>query len=152
MNFGVSARRGLLAGVLFLTACTSMPGQDISTVLDPDVSRASETTGRNHFVAGNYGLAEKHFRKAVELRATNGNAWMGLAASYDRLGRFDMADRAYQQAIKVSGRTPKLINNMGYSQLLRGNTDEARKLLNEAHKLMPNDPVVKANLALLDKR
>ena len=61
---------------------------------------------------------------------------MGLAASYDQLGRFDFADRAYDQLLKVAGRRPEIVNNMGYSQLLRGNKKKASQLLNEARNGM----------------
>ena len=116
-----------------------------------DISRTDLDQGKAHFRSGNYGLAERHFRKAVELRAENAEAWLGLAASYDRLGRFDFADRAYDQLIKIAGRQPRIINNMGYSQLLRGNRSKARTLLFEARSLLPDDPVIEANIALLDK-
>ena len=76
---------------------------------------------------------------------------MGLAASYDELGRFDFADRAYDQLLKVAGRKPQIVNNMGYSQLLRGNKKKARALFLEARKAMADTAVVDANLALLDK-
>ncbi|RUU50228.1 hypothetical protein EOD07_32560, partial [Mesorhizobium sp. M2C.T.Ca.TU.002.02.1.1] len=95
--------------------------------------------------------AEQHFRKAVELKSDNAEAWMGLAASYDELGRFDFADRAYAQLLKVAGRKPQIVNNMGYSQLLRGNKKRARALLLEAKAGMADQTVVNANLALLDK-
>jgi len=76
---------------------------------------------------------------------------MGLAASYDELGRFDFADRAYDQLLKVAGRQPRIVNNMGYSQLLRGNKKKARALLMEARAGMTDTTVVDANLALLNK-
>ena len=76
---------------------------------------------------------------------------MGLAASYDQLGRFDFADRAYDQLLKVAGRRPEIVKNMGYSQLLRGNQKTARQLLNEARNGMADTRVVEANLALLNK-
>jgi Flp pilus assembly protein TadD len=76
---------------------------------------------------------------------------MGLAASYDELGRFDFADRAYDQLLKVAGRKPQIVNNMGYSQLLRGNKQKARALLMEARAGMADPTVVNANLALLNK-
>jgi Flp pilus assembly protein TadD len=116
---------------------------------DRDLSRTDLVAGRDHFRAANYGLAEKHFRKAVELRAENAEAWMGLAASYDQLGRFDFADRAYDQLVKLAGRQPRIVNNMGYSQLLRGEKAKARALLAEASAALPGDPVVEANLRLL---
>ena len=114
-----------------------------------DVSQSDLETGKARFREANYGLAEKHFRKAVELRGDNAEAWLGLAASYDELGRFDFADRAYEQLLKVAGRKPRIVNNMGYSKLLRGDTKSARKLLNEANMMLPGDAVVAANLELL---
>lgn len=114
-----------------------------------DKSHEDTVAGKAHFVEANYGLAERHFRKAVELRADNAEAWLGLAASYDHLGRFDFADRAYDQAIKIAGRHPRILNNRGYSYLLRGDRAKARPLLMEAQAAMPEDPVVKRNLALL---
>ena len=116
-----------------------------------DIAPSDVDAGQKHFLAANYGLAEKHFRKAVELNAANAEGWLGLAASYDQLGRFDFADRAYEQLIKLIGRKPEVISNQGYSQLLRGNHAKARKLLTEARGLLPEDKRVSANLALLDK-
>ena len=116
-----------------------------------DISAADLAKGKAQFRDANYGLAEKHFRKAVELRASNAEAWMGLAASYDELGRFDFADRAYEQLLKIAGRKPQVVNNMGYSQLLRGNKTKARELLMEAKQNMAATTVVDANLALLAK-
>ena len=56
--------------------------------------------GKKYFRSANFGLAEKHFRAAVELHPRDAEAWVGLAASYDRLKRFDLADRAYGQAAR----------------------------------------------------
>jgi hypothetical protein len=47
------------------------------------------------------------------------DSWIGLAASYDRLRRFELADRAYEQAIKIGGATGEILNNRGYSYMLR---------------------------------
>src|SRR6267154_2341041 len=59
-----------------------------------------------NFRQGNYGLAEHYFQRAVELGPREAEAWLGLAASYDRLRRFDLADRAYGQLFQLTGRTP----------------------------------------------
>ena len=148
---------GSLMALTMLAGCTAESMQKIDTTetsslsAPKDVSAADLKLGKEHFIEANYGLAEKHFRKAVELNADNGEAWMGLAASYDQLGRFDFADRAYDQLIKLVGRKPEVISNQGYSQLLRGNHAKARKLLNEARALLPDDKRISANLALLDK-
>lgn len=144
-----------VAAAFMMAGCaTSGVDKTATTSIAPvpaDVSAADLSAGKAQFREANYGLAERHFRKAVELRADNAEAWMGLAACYDQLGRFDFADRAYDQLLDVAGRRPEVLNNMGYSQLLRGNKKEARKLLNEARKGMANPAVVDANLALLNK-
>ncbi len=148
----------LVAGIVLLAVGGCKTADTIGSIdatktaaVTRDIAQGDLDAGQKHFRASDFGLAEKHFRKAVELNAANAEAWLGLAASYDQLGRFDFADRAYDQLVKLVGRKPEVISNQGYSQLLRGNHAQARKLLNEAHALMPNDTRVTANLALLDK-
>lgn len=143
------------AGMLALTGCqtAAIDATETTAIAGmPTMPGAEElASGKNHFRQANYGLAEKHFRKAVELDAGNAEGWMGLAAAYDQLGRFDFADRAYGQALKLAGRKPQLVNNIGYSHLLRGDKAKARELLLEAKKGMTDTTIVDANLALLSK-
>ncbi|MCZ8544876.1 hypothetical protein OOJ09_11845 [Mesorhizobium qingshengii] len=144
-----------IAAILMVTGCsTSTIDKTKTTAIQPaakDIDTSDLAQGKAQFRDANYGLAEQHFRKAVELKADNAEAWMGLAASYDELGRFDFADRAYSQLLKVAGRKPQIVNNMGYSQLLRGNKKKAKVLLLEAKAGMADPTVVNANLALLNK-
>jgi len=149
-NFSAMAA---LAAVLIMSGCTtgSVDTTKTTAIQPKDIDASELAEGKAQFRDANYGLAEQHFRKAVELKADNAEAWMGLAASYDELGRFDFADRAYNQLLKVAGRKPQIVNNMGYSQLLRGNKKKARALLLEAKAHMADQTVVDANLALLNK-
>jgi Flp pilus assembly protein TadD len=107
--------------------------------------------GRMNFRQGNYGLAERYFRRAVESGPREAEAWLGLAASYDRLHRFDLADRAYGQLVGLSGRTPEILNNQGYSYMLRGDFRHAREILAEAQAKDPANPYIANNLALLEE-
>jgi Tfp pilus assembly protein PilF len=107
--------------------------------------------GKKQYLANNYGLAEKHFRHAVELHPNDAEAWLGLAASYDRLRRFDLADRAYAQAIKIVGPTVEILNNQGFSYMLRGDFRRARAKLREAARKDPGNKYVENNLKLLAK-
>jgi Flp pilus assembly protein TadD len=75
-------------------------------------------------------------------------AW---AASYDRLRRFDLADRAYAQAIKLIGETPEIMNNKGFSYMLRSDYRRARAILLAAQSRAPDSPHIAANLQLLDQ-
>jgi len=106
--------------------------------------------GKKHYRDQNFGLAERHFRRAVEAAPNNAEAWMGLAAAYDRLRRFDLADRAYNQAQKIVGATPELLNNHGYSYILRGDYKNARLKLAAAKVKAPNNQYVQNNIDLLE--
>ena len=107
--------------------------------------------GKKYFQQGSYGLAERQFRRAVERHPRDAEAWVGLAASYDRLRRFELADRAYDQAIRIVGQTSELLNNRGFSYMLRGDYRRARKTLLAAKAKDPNNPHVMSNLALLEE-
>jgi tetratricopeptide (TPR) repeat protein len=106
--------------------------------------------GKKYFRAASFGLAERHFRRAVELHPRDLESWLGLAASYDRLRRFDLADRAYEQATKIAGPTAEVLNNWGYSFMLRGDYRRARETLLRAQAQDPANPYVRNNLELLE--
>ena len=139
-------RRLLLAGLLAieLTACQtddrpwfgSRSAPEFTaptpTVQDPGDIRYYPSDeplklGLEHFDRGNFGTAERYFRDAVEKAPRDATAWVGLAATYDRLARFDLADRAYRSAIGLTGETTQLLNNQGYSYMLRGDLENARR-------------------------
>jgi len=107
--------------------------------------------GKKHYRQSSFGLAEQHFRRAVEKGPKSLEAWIGLAASYDKLRRFDLADRAYAQAIRLAGPTPEILNNQGYSYLLRGDRRRARATLLQAQGKDPGNPYIRNNLELLDQ-
>ncbi len=155
-----------------MTACTSLENmrlEGVKTVKTtepvasyspplqaPDTTQAINIPGdgplikaQGYFHREEYGLAEKYFRQASEENPKSLDAWLGLAASYDQLKRFELANRSYRRAIKIGGRTSTLLNNWGYSYLLRGNVVEARKKLLAAYELEPKNKAVNANLDLL---
>jgi tetratricopeptide (TPR) repeat protein len=103
-----------------------------------------------HFNRGHFGIAAKYFEDAVAKAPRDATAWVGLAASYDRIGRFDLADRAYKQAIKLVGETTAILNNEGYSYMLRGRLVEARRKLLKAYEREPQNPTIVNNLELLN--
>jgi Tfp pilus assembly protein PilF len=105
--------------------------------------------GIEHFNQGHYGLAQQYFRDAVERAPRDVTAWIGLAASYDRLGRFDLADRSYRAAVRLGGETIQILNNEGYSYMLRGDLAKARAKFEAARRRDPDNPTIANNLRLL---
>ncbi len=106
--------------------------------------------GLEQFNRGNFALAERYFQDAVEKTPRDATAWVALAACYDRLMRFDLADRAYGQAIRLVGETTEILNNLGYSYMLRGELVKARKKFMQAYRREPGNPTIANNLKLLD--
>ena len=122
----------------------SLTAEAAATLSQSPLRRAYDAYRR-----GDFGLAERFFRGAIEHNPRDAKAWIGLAASYDQLRRFELADRAYGEAIKLSGETAQIINNQGYSLLLRGQLKAAKVKFAKAQKLRPDDPTVANNLKLI---
>jgi Flp pilus assembly protein TadD len=166
----VSARRRALAGCVGVACALALGGcfatdpaptaEGVPPITTPTVQEDASVQyypsdeplrlGIEHFNRGHFGIAERYFQDAVEKAPKDASAWVGLAASYDRLGRFDLADRAYRQAILLVGETTGILNNRGYSYMLRGDLAQARKELLKAYQREPGNPTIINNLKLLD--
>lgn len=152
---------GLVVAAFSLSACTmaedggfSSFGNSLSGALLPETVPAypdHEVLGvaKKQFADGNFGHAARYYERSVEVAPNNGEAWLGLAASYDRIRRFDLADRAYREAARHIGERAEYYNNIGYSYLLRGDAMKARSHFMTARELDPTNLTINNNLALL---
>jgi len=104
---------------------------------------------RSYFRNNNFGYSAAFYKKAAELSPQNPEAYIGLAASYDRLGRFDLSERVYASLFRITGETTQYYNNVGYSYMLRGNLSNALINFRKAAALDPGNVVVNNNLQLL---
>jgi len=107
------------------------------------------TLGKQQYRAGNFDASAKAFNRAAQKHPRDAEAWLGLAAAYDRLRQFDLADSAYDQAVIIEGHTAEILNNQGYSYLLRGDLTRARAKLSAAKAKDPANRYVQNNLQLL---
>jgi Flp pilus assembly protein TadD len=155
------ARLILVLSLALLAAGCNQPGLTPSPVPNPvtgqnpgDVkyypSDQPVRLGIQRFYEGNFGLAQQYFQAAVEKSPEDVTAWIGLAASYDRLSRFDLADHAYAAAAKLEGETPRLLNNEGYSYMLRGDLKAAQAKFQQALRLDPSNQTTLNNIKLLN--
>jgi Flp pilus assembly protein TadD len=104
---------------------------------------------RAHFRNNDFGHSAALYKRVVELSPQNAEGYVGLGASYDRLRRFDLADRVYASLLALTGPTAQYYNNVGYSNLLRGNLAAALKNFRAAQKLAPDSIVIANNIQLL---
>lgn len=121
---------------------------ELSDIGDYTADRAL-AEARTHFRNNDFGYSAALYRRVVELSPKDPEGYVGLGASYDRLGRFDLADRVYASLYSLSGGTAQYYNNVGYSYMLRGNLEAALTNLRKASKLDPGNAVVANNLQIL---
>jgi Flp pilus assembly protein TadD len=150
-----------LLAALPLAACSSVgfPGTstngsarlevaDIKNIGDYTADRAM-AEARNHFRNNDFGYSATLYRRVVELAPKDPQGYVGLGASYDRLGRFDLSDRVYASLFEIGGGTAQYYNNLGYSYMLRGNLSAALTNFRKASKLAPDNVVIANNIRIL---
>lgn len=122
----VPARPLLLALILFglLNGCGSSRGlSGIRPVGDVAVGQTSVAAANALVERGQYGLAIAAYRRVLRLDPANGPAREGLAITYEMLGRADLADRYYQEALALAPRNPRIYQN--FAAFLRAQRRDA---------------------------
>jgi tetratricopeptide (TPR) repeat protein len=74
-----------------------------------------------------------------------------VGATYDRLGRFDLAGNYFQRALSIEPKSVQTLNNIGFSYMLQGRLDDAAEYLKRAYARNQGDEVITANLGALGK-
>jgi Flp pilus assembly protein TadD len=92
--------------------------------------------------------AELYSKRGVLLSGATWRLWGLRAALADEARNWVAADRAYGEALKLSPGQPELLNNQGWSHLLRGDIGRAIALLESALSGVREVPRVANNLEL----
>jgi tetratricopeptide (TPR) repeat protein len=87
---------------------------------------------RSHFALGSIALAAEGFRRALREDPSSVDAMNGLAACFDRMGRFDLARTHYERALANAPNDPRLYANLATSLDLQGKGAEAAAVRREA--------------------
>lgn len=140
-----------LASTILLAGCGggSMPEISGMRAISPNAEVSDYQAGKLHFGEGRFGLALKSFHAAKRQDPTSVPTLNALAASYDSIQRFDLAQVYYDKALAIEPRSAQTLNNIGYSMLLRGDRTEALAYFDKAKTIDPLNMVVAANLARL---
>ena len=160
---GIGAIGGGLVAVALLASvlagCSSLAGNgafgqnklavaDITDIGDYTADRAL-SEAKAHFRNNDFGYSATLYKRVVELTPKDPQGYVGLSASYDRLGRFDLSDRVYASLYELGGATAQYYNNVGYSYMLRGNLGAALSNFRKAKALAPDSVVVANNIQIL---
>lgn len=151
----------LLLSIFGLASCTEGGFGDISSFGD-SAATIADTSNREYypndelivaakvqFNAKQYGKASTLFKKAIDVAPNDPQALLGYAAASDMLRKFDQSDMAYRRLQPVIGNRIEYHNNYGYSQLLRGNLQLARRHFLIAYEQDPSNAFAANNLELL---
>jgi hypothetical protein len=98
--------------------------------------------GAQQLGLGNVGLAIEAFRKALREQPDNVPAMIGLATSYDKMGRADLSRRHYEMALAVDPANTEVYSLFAQSLDGQGQRDEAARVKTElaARVVAPEAP------------
>ncbi len=96
---------------------------------------------------GRWSEAEAHFRSAVARRDDRADYWNNLGVALGQLGRSEEQLSAFRTAIEVDPACAEAHYNLGAALLEQGRADQALGPLEQAARLLPDDPRVASSLA-----
>lgn len=118
-----------------VSACTT-GGVEIRPIAGSPLtaSNASERVieGRAKLAIGSVALALESFRRALREDPSSVDALVGLAACYERMGRFDLSSTQYEAALSIAPADAALIDRLAASREAEGKTQQAADLRREA--------------------
>jgi Flp pilus assembly protein TadD len=109
---------------------------------------AMEGEGLSLLLSGREGEALPVLKKAVAEYPKSWRAWNALGGAYDDQAKWAEADDAYTHALAASDAPAIVVNNRGYSYLLRNRLDEATADFVEALRQRPDLEAARTNLRL----
>ena len=126
----------MVAAILTAGGCGEQGKLQIRSIGSPLAAGAIAVSfrvaeGRGQFALGNVALALESFRKAAREDPGNIDALAGIAACYDRMGRFDLSRRNYEAALALAPGDPQLLTAFAASLDLQRLAPEAARVRQE---------------------
>ena len=99
---------------------------------DPDILDAHQMLGQLSTTQKRFNDALGHFRRALELDPAHKNSLLGMASSYQALGRKEEALVGFRRVLEVSGPDTRASLAIADLEVRLGRLEEAAKALDEA--------------------
>lgn len=150
--------RGLAAILLtaVLSGCAWLQGGAQTRLDGADAApiQGQYEMGKTYLALGQNGLALAAFRQSLRENPDSVRALNAVAACYDRMLRFDLADRYYERALALDPQSAETLNNVGYSYYRRSQEGygheylaSAKLYLERARDIAADNSVVAQNIA-----
>jgi Flp pilus assembly protein TadD len=110
------------------------------------LAREFEHVGLRYQSEGSFWTAEDHYRRALELNPSDGDAWNNLGTVLTRMEKLPAAEAAFQEAARQQPMNPVPLMNLG---LLRGNQRDhaaAESYFRRASAIDPRNVEILLNL------
>lgn len=105
---------------------------------------------RGQFALGNVALSLEGFRKALREDPGSIDAMNGIAACYDRMGRFDLSREYYEMALAIAPSDQRLYSNFALSLEMQGRHNEAQTVRAELANRRSAGQAADASLAAVE--
>ena len=107
--------------------------------LDPTYWQAWLNLGSLEALQGNLQEAKVIFRRVAQAQPQRPEAWVNLAHTFLGLRQSEAAVHAYEQALKVNPRQPRIYAELLQLHFQRGSLSQAKQLLAIALEYYPQD-------------
>jgi Flp pilus assembly protein TadD len=114
----------------------------------PNDGRSAERAAIAEIMLGRLSSAESLVDKAITSGNASWKAWNAKGVLLDFRGDWEGADKAFANASKMKPDEPDILNNRGWSLILRGKWEEAINPLEQALILDPKSSRIQNNLEL----
>jgi len=114
----------------------------------PDDPMLAERAGISALRLGNVAVGAVLIERATKLPNASWHAWNARGVVADMQRDWPQADKAYAKATELAPNEAEVINNQGWSQLLRGDWTKAVGLFEKAAALDPKSTRIANNLEL----
>jgi len=149
---GASSKAAASSGMASSKAAAS---SGMATNETNNAAEALETVSLDHLEKGralldgndlNGAIGELSMAASANPKLSEASTLLGVA--YWRKGLRDLAQRAFEAAVRINKNDPQNLNNLGYLFYENGDFENATRYFKRAAKLSPNDPLIWNNLGL----
>ncbi|KAL5118702.1 anaphase-promoting complex subunit cdc27 [Pleosporales sp. CAS-2024a] len=105
--------------------------------LDPKFAYAFTLQGHEHVANEELDKAMVAFRGAISADVRHYNGWYGLGTVYERMGKFDVAEKHYREATRINPSNPMVLVRIGIMLDRMKKTEQALMMFENALKADP---------------